>query len=30
MKIVAVKELMWTYHPIPKDWSVISIQNKAE
>jgi len=30
MKIVAVKELMWTYHPIPKDWPVISIQNKAE
>ena len=27
-KIVAVKELMWTYHPIPKNWVTASFKDK--
>ena len=23
MKVVAIEELMWTYHPLPKDWIVV-------
>ena len=23
MKVVAIEELMWTYHPLPKDWLVV-------
>jgi len=30
MKVVAIEELMWTYHPLPKDWKTISFENKKE
>ena len=28
MKVVAIKELMWTYHPIPADWTIASFEDK--
>lgn len=30
MKIVAIKELMWTYHPIPDNIKIINFANKKE
>jgi len=30
MKVVAIKELMWSWHPLPKDWPIVSFQDKAE
>ena len=29
-KIVAIKELLWTYHPLPKDVRVVPFSNKKE
>jgi len=28
MKVVAVEELMWTYHPLPKHWPIVSFEDK--
>lgn len=28
MKVIAIKELMWTYHPLPKDWIVVPFEDK--
>ena len=28
MKIVAIEELMWTYHPLPKDWITVPFEDK--
>ena len=28
--IVAIKELLWTYHPLPKDVRVVPFSNKKE
>ena len=28
MKIVAIKELMWSYHPLPKDWITVPFVDK--
>ena len=28
MKVVAIEELMWTYHPLPKDWIVVPFEDK--
>ena len=27
-RIVAIKELMWTYHPIPKKWKTVSFKDR--
>jgi hypothetical protein len=29
-KIVAIQELLWTYHPLPKDVKIVSFDNKKE
>jgi len=29
MRVVAIKELMWTYHPIPNDWVVVPFSEKG-
>lgn len=28
MKVVAIEELMWTYHPLPKDWITVPFSDK--
>jgi hypothetical protein len=28
MKVVAIEELMWSYHPLPKDWVVVPFDDK--
>jgi hypothetical protein len=28
MKIVAIEELMWSYHPLPKDWITVPFDDK--
>ena len=27
-KVVAIKELMWTYHPLPKNWITVPFEDK--
>jgi len=29
LKIVAIKELMWSYHPLPKDWITVPFSDKG-
>jgi len=28
LNVVAIQELMWTYHPLPKDWKVVPFDDK--
>ena len=28
LKIVAIEELMWSYHPLPKDWTTVPFADK--